>query len=68
MSRPDPMQDLADHLAAVSELIELPDVAARLGGGLSRELRYPLSAFRARFPELLPGAQQYLPLSQGTFL
>ncbi|MCF3643312.1 hypothetical protein LXM94_25495 [Rhizobium sp. TRM95111] len=59
---PDPMQDLADHLAAVSALLGHPAVRARIGGSLVRELGYPLASFRARFPDLLPGSQQTLPI------
>ncbi|MEX3614434.1 MAG: hypothetical protein VB141_11935 [Burkholderia gladioli] len=51
-----PMQALGDHLAAVAELLDMPEVAAQIGEGLRRELTYPIVSFRARFPHYLPGS------------
>ncbi|MBZ5763328.1 hypothetical protein LAV84_27895 [Rhizobium sp. VS19-DR104.2] len=57
-----PMLALAGHLAAVSDLLKTPEVSVQLGDGLLLELGYPIASFRARFPHLMPGAQQILPI------
>lgn len=57
---PSELHALAAHLQAATALLNSPDVRKQIGQGTARELRYAISSFRQRFPELLPGSQQPL--------
>ncbi|TAA36376.1 hypothetical protein EAT51_19945 [Pseudoxanthomonas winnipegensis] len=57
-----PIDELGGHLAAIADLLRNPAVPAQLGQGLTREIRYALASFRARYPEQMPGAQRPLPI------
>lgn len=54
------LQALAAHLVAATALLNSQDLQRQIGSGTTRELRYAISSFRQRFPDLLPGAQPSL--------
>ncbi|MFC3715180.1 hypothetical protein ACFONC_03320 [Luteimonas soli] len=56
----DPMREFAETLARLDALARNPQLQVALGQGLLRELRYPISSYRQRFPELWPSAQASL--------
>ena len=56
----DPMREFAETLARLDALARDPQLQVALGHGLLRELRYPISSYRQRFPELWPSAQASL--------
>lgn len=59
-ARPDPMVEFAETLAKLDELSRDPQLQVALGQGLLRELRYPISSYRQRFPDLWPTVQASL--------
>lgn len=56
----DPMSEFAHTLAKLDALTRDPQLQVALGQGLLREVRYPISSYRQRFPELWPSAQSSL--------
>lgn len=56
----DPVLEFAETLAKLDAMTRDPQLQAALGAGLLRELRYPISAYRQRFPDLWPAAQASL--------
>jgi hypothetical protein len=57
------LADLAAYLRGVEALLAKPALQAAVGAGVVREFRYPISSFRARFPDLWPGGQKALALT-----
>lgn len=59
-TKPDCVLEFAETLAKLDALTRDPQLQAALGPGLLRELRYPISSYRQRFPDLWPSAQASL--------
>lgn len=59
-SHDEELQALASHLIAATALLNSQDLQRQIGQGTTRELRYAISSFRQRFPDMLPGAQPSL--------
>lgn len=55
-----PLEMLGLLLRQLDDATKDPRLATLVGDGILRELRYPISSFKQRFPAAWPGGQQQL--------